>query len=414
MKILIVLIVLFLTSGCASSNANSLKVNYMLTLDKVDYKVFYANGGESKDKHLDRYIFDIFADYKVNDKISFHSNVNHFYYKDSDGTFMHNISEDLKVHNTFFKSLYAKYNITDKDAIAVGLVPFNYGSFKEYSTTNIQQGNGLYPLIEMPLEGIHYIRNFSRDFDVDLSLLKIGYSKYKLFDNLNDGQFHPRETKGSTVFSSIFEIRNKDHRLEFNYFDTNYKYNNIKVADNKMFGVGYAIEEIFDTGWSAHAIYGYTIHDSNMGKVKQLELSKMNINPMLEMVYPEIFNFGKVKNSGHLYTIGAKYYMLNALFDYDVEFGLFRFYADDDATTMNRATPNGIFGSFVQRGFTDTFQADLKINANQNIVLRYSHFRKNQIETLGNMNESLNADEYPVSTMATGANVWYLTYYWRF
>ena len=382
----------------------------MLTVDKVYFNSKYKD--RVKYDNITRGVLDAISNYNINDKVSLHSDIAMFYYRNSSSKFTYIMAEDIKEKNIFFKSLYLRYRINDMDSIALGLVPFNYGSFAEYSTTNVQQGNGLYPLIDTPLEGIHYIRKLNIKGST-LSMFKVGISKYRLFgDTINGSQSQPHSYRGTIVKDAIFEIRNGTYRFELNYFDITGRMFDKHVFDTKLYGAGIANESVLGSPLSLHAIYGYSVHNSYLSSVKSQEIAAQRVNPMLEYVMPEMFRFDQVKNSGHMYLIGAKYYILDAFLGKDVELGYFHQYVDDNFVSMNRGLPNSLFGGAFQRGLVRTYHVDFKINADINLVFRYVDYDRSRTEVIGNLNNSIDVNTLP--SAVRGGDILYTSLYWKF
>jgi hypothetical protein len=409
-RVLAFIVVLFMVSVCTAVILKA-ETSYMVTLDRINYTTKYDKG--NKHDYINRYILDVFGKHQVSDNNKLFYNVAYFDYKNSIGQYSYNIKESFKRRSIFAKSLYLQHKINSHNAFAIGLIPFNYGSFAEYSTTNIQQGNGLYPLIEMPLESIQWIYDMPLESNYRV-LLKAGIGQYKLFgDTINGSQSQPKELKGSIVHNYIAEIRNKKYRLEFNHFNTQGKLYGEKAFVNKLYGIGLAVEDVMDTGLSLHGIGMYSIHDSDLSRVKDEMIRDSELEPIMELYRPEYFTFDRVKNSGKSYVLGAKYYFTDIVFNKDIEIGFFHQKVDDDFVSMNRGAPNSLFGGSFQRGIANTTQLDFKYNANINFIFRYTNYNKTHLETIGNLNESIPLSDVRDNVSGEG-NLYYMTIYWRF
>lgn len=194
-----------------------------------------------------------------------------------------------KQNYVYLNSLFYEYKLNNKLIFTGGLLPFSDDNFNNNFTT---KRNGLSTLIDMNFDGIFATYKSSK------GIYKIGYG---IYDNIKIPvyEWQSKYNKNSDGLFFIYQCGN----FEFNAYSTKLKYDNVQFSELNLIGGTY--KRNFDDELNIYGSFGGSKYIQNPEIVKNNIMKINNINTLLPIFYPELFNFKKSTNFGYNYLIGA-------------------------------------------------------------------------------------------------------------
>ena len=225
-----------------------------------------SDNGASLEKTFYRHEIKNYADIRVDDWFKISSTVGYYsngdvYNKDKD---MGEIWLTQDRSNVYVEKLYAQLKLAEiedwKLSFAYGIIPLTGGNIKKFSNQDEIQGNGLFTLIDLNLQGGFFILSNENH------ILKVGKSYWKQDNWQHDEKLIAKNdgTDGTFVF---YEYQNGKHLLELDYVDADVKYAGMKMADAQMYGVGYSYDDSVENGFVYYGIFVHSVWKSRFEDV---------------------------------------------------------------------------------------------------------------------------------------------------
>lgn len=332
-----------------------------------------SDGGSDLEKSFSRREVKNYTNINISDSIKIASTIGYYkngsvYDKDKDlGEVW--LSQDRS--NIFIEKLYLQTKLAEiydyKLSFAYGIIPLTGGNFKQFSNQDEVQGNGLFTLIDLNLQGGFFILSNEHN------LFKIGQLYWKKDNWQHDEKLIDKNsgTNGTFIF---YEHRHDKHTIELNFIDADVKYANYKMADAQLFGLGYSYNDSFDTGFVYYGILGYSIWKSHFEDVLNSGYFGAATNSIkyANSHYPDQYDFDNDINKGSSILLGTKYY--TDFLGIDSSFGVEYFKTSKNFSSFsNGSLFYNDYGFWRRRG-TDmyTIYADFKPFNNFTISLKYS------------------------------------------
>lgn len=332
MKILLILasfmisVVNVYCSELYSDDENNINID---TKTKVTYYYQRTNLSDRSDKGVDltrtfeRQEVKNYTDIQLSEYFKISSTVGYYknggeYNKETDlGEIW--LSQDRS--NVFVEKLYGQLLLMKYDewklSFAYGIIPLTGGNFKKYSNQDEIQGNGLFTLIDLNLQGGFFILSNDKD------IFKVGKLFWKKDNFQHDEKLIEKNdgTDGTFVF---YEHKEGKHTIELDYITANVKYDGYDIGNAQMYGVGYSYDDSLDTGFVYYGVGAYSVWNSEFLDVLNSGYFGKATNSIkyANKKFPEQYDFDNDTQKGTSILLGTKYYteVFNREFDIGVEY----------------------------------------------------------------------------------------------
>ena len=249
----------------------------------------------------------------------------------------HNFNKKWKKQNAFIRSLYMSY--TDKNMIyGVGFIPFSNSFPMEYTKDLYSDGEGLSTISDHnPLSAFVKIID-----DKNSYLLSVNHTG----KDYPVGNYMPETLKGSSGI-----------RLMHTYIDTKIKvinefsavyltFEGEHYAKQYNIGTGLSYDDSSDSGWIVYDVFGLSLMDSKMSRIKNRVLDAKEIPQSALTTHPESFDFEdkKIYGASNLFGIRKDF----DIFRYDMFLNFEWFHTFNDWTSGN-------FGNLYNSNWTQTW-----------------------------------------------------------
>lgn len=271
------------------------------------------------------------------------------------------LSEDRS--NIFIEKLYAQFKLYEyndwKLSFAYGIIPLTGGNIKKFSTQDEIQGNGLFTLIDLNLQGGFIILSNENN------IFKVGKNYWKKDNWQHDEKLIEanNNTDGTFIF---YEYHNDKHTIELDYIDANVQYKGYKMADAQMYGLGYSYDDSIENNTIYYGILGYSVWDSSMMDVLNSGVfgSTTNSIKWANKNMSQYYDFNNGKKDGASLLLGLKYY--TEIMTKETDIGFEYFCTSKEYSSFNNGSLFYNDYGFWRRRGTDiyTIYADLKITKN--------------------------------------------------
>jgi len=286
-----------------------------------------------------------------------------------------NIIDDSIPPQEYFEieELYG-YIIKEDLILNIGVLPFKRGTFSNYSWNKGYIGNGLFTIVDIPLQGLILAYN-----NPVYGSIALGYiwhdefikTKYILNDvngGLLSSKTKTKDIKGSNGPFMIYRKKLDKFLFEFNYFRLNLILNNIKLTTSNILGTGLAWDDISDSGLVIYSIL--------TGSTTKGDSSVMN--PSKTSYINDEYHLGKIDTSGYSFLLGSKYYIDNSFIPKELSIGFEYFTTSPGNITLNTGKPYNMYG-YANYGNTYNIWTELRCNKNFDIILRGMYYDNNDI-----------------------------------
>ena len=279
MKKIVLLILLFsLTSLLAKDNLNEYSIsNFKIgTTNEVQTTYKSIKFSDSSKSAIPGYVIpdDTLSNYRFK-----YENATHIHYDNIllafTGGVLKNNSNIVReeTYNTFqtqdkskfyINQLYVKVHEDINDelrlGLAYGIIPFTGGNFKQYSTQDKIEGNGLMTITDIVIRGGWGILEYNN------LKIKAGYGEWFEDNFYNDQKLGKMMDSSGGFFSSVeytIDTGSSKQLIQFDYDNIDTIYNTplngrMKMADEQLFGLGYSFED-YENSYVIYTILGYSI-----------------------------------------------------------------------------------------------------------------------------------------------------------
>ena len=330
-----------------------------------------SDGGESLDKTLTRVEVKNYMDinyldiFKVSSTIGYYKNGD-AYNKDSD---LGEIWLSQEESHLYIEKLYGQLKLAELGEFTLsavyGIIPLTGGNIKKFSSQDEIQGNGLFTLIDLNLQGGFIVLSNKNH------IFKVGHNYWrkdnwqhdeKLID-ANDG------TKGTFVF---YEYQSGKHTVELNYITADVKYKGYDMANAQLYGIGYSYDDSLESGMVYYGILAHSVWNSKMEDVLNMGVfgNATNSIKMANQYYPDQYDFDNDTQTGNSILLGTKYY--TELFGHEADIGIEYFKTSKNFSSFNNGSLFYNDYGFWRRRGSDviTLYSDFKVTKNFIVSLK--------------------------------------------
>jgi len=237
--------------------------------------------------------------------------------------------------NMFIEKLFAQVTLAEIEdfrlSFAYGIIPLTGGNFKKFSNQDEIQGNGLFTLIDLNLQGGFLVLSNENH------ILKIGKNYWKK-DNWQHDEKLIEANDGTEGIFTFYEYSNDKHTLELNYITADVKYKGLAMGDAQLFGLGYSYNDLLESGFVYYGILGYSIWNSKFKDVLNSGVfgSATNTIKWANTNLPEQYDFDNDTQKGSSVLLGTKYY--TELFGYETDVGFEYFKTSKNWSSFNNGS----------------------------------------------------------------------------
>jgi len=319
--------------------------------------------------------------YRVDVLLNYDYKINNFKFTYSQG-YLHAPSSYNTIYTTeiepvemyYINELSISQQFDNGLGYSVGMIPFKYGSFYEYSSFGEARGNGLMLASSYVLNAAFLFYKYG-DFTVIYGMgVRDKYINAE--HNLNTNSYPTVRTKtrginvrGSEGDFGIIKYAHGKHKVEFNHFDMDVVSSGVSIGNAVLHGIGYSYDDSLHSG---NILYGIFMHSDTHLLVKGFNGVKFTYTPDAE--------------TGYQYLLGWKYYYDSNILNRTV-------FTNVEYIKTSNGYNNFIVGSPIARyassdiGDVYNVSAGVEINKNVNLTVRYLGYRSDgYVVKLGSLN----------------------------
>lgn len=361
----LILIVIFIMTTLVK--ADTVKIGGNIDISNL-YCKSRTNDGKMHESNVKRLDTVLNIDYYLNDKVKFVLSPSYFF---SDPIYNNIIKQMVPERNYFYLTeAYVRLDIDNDNYLTLGVINFSKGSFYEYSFNGLKEGNGLFNIIDLNLQGFLWSRKLT-----STSYFSLGYlteDKWIETDTEDTDYVLPnfRNFDNSEMLTFIYKNRLGRNYFEFNFFGTKSTLLGKHVLDNDLMAFGYSYNNEDITG----EVYYFVLAFSRTYGTTEI-LEETPTDPRIEL--------GFVNDSGYSLFFGYKKELDRLIFNRDNMIGVEIQYQSDNFYSLNRGKPNSMYG-YGNNGLTINAHAGVRYNRNTLFKIRYCYFNKdNSVNKIG-------------------------------